>query len=248
MKRFGQGCLLLAALGLAGLLGGCASGQSGANNGGGAVAFENHDPLEPFNRAMYKVNTELDRYTLKPAAEAYVHVVPQPVRTGIGNILSNLASPVQLGNDMLEGKPQRAGDTLMRFVINSTVGVLGIFDVAKRLGYPNHSADFGVTLALWGVGNSPYLFLPVLGPGSPRDSGGRIVDIAADPFGYVGQGVGVTAARWTRWGLNLVNQRAQYLGTFANIRKTALDPYATFRSLYRQHRKAEIDKIRAYHH
>ncbi|MEO8716211.1 MAG: MlaA family lipoprotein, partial [Acetobacteraceae bacterium] len=88
-------------------------------------------------------------------------------------------------------------------------------------------------------------FLPVLGPGSPRDSSGRLVDIAADPLGRFGQGVAVTAANWGRFTLNLVDARSQYLGTFKQIRRTALDPYATFRSLYRQHRDAQVDETRA---
>jgi phospholipid-binding lipoprotein MlaA len=182
---------------------------------------------------------------LRPAAKAYVNVVPEPARTGLHNVLNNLATPVKLGNDMLQGKPRRAGDSLMRFVINTTLGGLGFVDVADKLGYPDHDTDFGVTLALWGAGSSPYLFLPVLGPGNPRDSTGRIVDIAGDPFSYIGQGVGVVAARWTRFGVNLVDQRAQLLGTVDQIKRTALDPYATFRSLYRQHRKAQIDEIRS---
>lgn len=246
MRRLRVGWHLLAGLGLAALLAGCAGRAGPSGEQSAAATASEGDPLEPFNRAMYALNTQIDTYTLKPAAEAYVHVVPELVRTGIGNVLSNLSDPVVLGNDMLEGKPQRAGDTLMRFAINSTVGLLGAVDVASRLGYPAHSADFGITLALWGVGGSPYLFLPILGPGDPRDSSGRIVDIAADPFSYVGQGAGVAIARWTGFGLKLVDQRSQYLGTFSQIRKTALDPYATFRSLFRQHRDAEIEKVRSF--
>lgn len=243
MKRGRGRAHWLAAIGALCMLAGCAAKQSADT--GTAMFGDTQDPLEPFNRAMYKVNTEIDTYTLRPAAVAYVHVVPAKVRTGIDNVLSNLASPLLLGNDMLQGKPRLAGDTLMRFVINSTIGGLGTFDVAKDLGYPAHSNDFGITLALWGVGGSPYLFLPILGPGDPRDSSGRIVDIAGDPFSYIGQGVGVVAARWTRFGVNIVSERAQFLGTYSEIRKTALDPYATFRSLYRQHRAAEIEKIRS---
>lgn len=249
MQRGWSARLLLAALGVVGLLGGCASAPSGTTEAGGtsnAIFPEGQDPLEPFNRAMYAANTTIDRYTLRPAAQAYVHVVPEPVRTGLHNVLTNLAYPLQLSNDMLQGKPRLAGDTLMRFVINTTLGGLGTFDVASGFGYPDHSSDFGMTLALWGVGGSPYLFLPILGPGDPRDSAGRIVDIAGDPLSYIGQGAGVVAARWTRFGVNIVDQRAQYLGTFSQIRKTALDPYATFRSLFRQHRGAEIEERRAY--
>jgi phospholipid-binding lipoprotein MlaA len=236
----------LAALGALALLGGCATRQSQADNGSSQIFSEGKDPLEGFNRAMYHANTVIDRYTLRPAAVAYVHVVPRPVRTGISNILGNLSSPLLIGNDMLQGKPRLAGDSLMRFVINTTIGGLGTFDVANDLGYHAHSNDFGITLASWGVGGSPYLFLPILGPGDPRDSAGRVVDLAGDPLSYIGQGVGVTAANWTRFGLTTVSERADYLGTFSQIRKTALDPYATFRSLYRQHRAGEIEHIESY--
>jgi phospholipid-binding lipoprotein MlaA len=170
--------------------------------------------------------------------------VPEPARTGVHNILSNLDTPVQLGNDVLQGKPRRAGDTTMRFLINTTLGVVGIFDVAKKLGYPNHDTDFGLTLALWGVPDGPFLFLPVLGPSNPRDAVGRGVDIVADPFTWVGHGAAVKALNWTRYVLTVVDARSQYLDAIDSIKKTALDPYATFRSLYRQHRTAAIEAAR----
>lgn len=240
-KRAGR---WLATLGMAGALAGCATPPPASEPDALAQYESTNDPLEPFNRAMYAVNLRLDRYALRPAAQAYVHVLPGPVRSGIHNALANLAEPVKLGNDMLQGKPRHAGDSLMRFVINTTIGGLGFFDVATKLGYPDHDTDFGLTLATWGAGSGPYLFLPVLGPGDPRDSSGRIVDIVSDPLNYFGQGVGVTAANWSRFGVNLVDARAQYLGTLSQIRRTALDPYATFRSLFRQHRDAQVEAAR----
>jgi phospholipid-binding lipoprotein MlaA len=205
---------------------------------------EANDPLEPTNRVLYKINDGLDTILLRPAALTYQAVVPEPVRTGVHNILSNLNTPVQLGNDVLEAKPRRAGDTTMRFLINTTLGVVGIFDVAKKLGYPNHDTDFGLTLALWGVPDGPFLFLPVLGPSNPRDAVGRGVDIVADPFTWVGHGAAVKALNWTRYVLTVVDARSQYLDAIDSIKKTALDPYATFRSLYRQHRTAAIEAAR----
>lgn len=233
------------AAGLAGLLAGCATPPPASQPDALAEYRAVNDPIEPFNRSMYAVNTKLDTYVIRPAAVAYTDILPDGVRHAIHNVLGNLSSPVTLGNDMLQGKPRRAGDTLMRFVINSTVGGLGAFDVAKNLGYPDHDTDFGVTLAMWGAGSGPYLFLPVLGPGSPRDSSGRIVDIVADPLGHFGQGVAVRALNWSRFTLNLIDARSQFLGTFKQIRRTALDPYATFRSLYRQHRDAQVEATRA---
>jgi phospholipid-binding lipoprotein MlaA len=236
--------LLLALMGMAGAFAGCATPPPASQPDALAQYRATNDPLEPFNRAMYAVNNRIDRYALRPAAVAYTKVLPEGVRTGIHNALANLATPVKLGNDMLQGKPRHAGDSLMRFVINTTIGGLGFFDVATKLGYPDHDTDFGLTLATWGAGSGPFLFLPVLGPGDPRDSSGRIVDIVSDPLNYFGQGIGVTAANWSRFGLNLVDARAQYLGTLSQIRRTALDPYATFRSLYRQHRDAQVETVR----
>jgi phospholipid-binding lipoprotein MlaA len=203
------------------------------------------DPLEPTNRVFYAINNGLDTVLLRPAAQAYRFVVPGPVREGVHNVLSNIGTPTQLANDMLEGKPRRAGDTAMRFVINTTVGVFGIFDVAKKWGYPDHDSDFGMTLANWGVPEGPFLFLPVLGPSDPRDASGFGVNIAMDPFTWVGgpHDTGLTAFNWSRYGLNAIDSRERVLDPIDQIKKTALDPYATFRSLYRQHRHGQIEAL-----
>ncbi len=239
--RVAVGSCLLFAL----LLAGCATPPPPSHPEARADFYRTNDPLEPTNRVLYKVNEGLDTMLLRPAAVAYKAITPEPVREGVHNVLGNLASPVTLGNDMAEGKPRRAGDTFMRFLINTTVGGLGAFDVATRWGYPAHNADFGETMALWGVPEGPFLFLPVFGPTNPRDALGRGVDIAADPFGWVGQGAAVTALTWTRFSLTAVDERSRVLGELSGIKKTALDPYATFRSLYRQHRRAQIAKLRA---
>jgi phospholipid-binding lipoprotein MlaA len=236
---------LAAALLLLGPLLGCATPPPASDADAVADFKEANDPLEPTNRVFYSINNGLDTVIMRPVALAYRAVVPQPVRTGIHNVLSNLGTPVELGNDILEAKPRRAGDTSMRFLINTTIGVVGIFDVAKGLGYPDHDNDFGLTLALWGVPDGPFLFLPILGPTNPRDVTGFAVDIAGDPFTWVGQGAAVTALDWTRTVLNAVDQRERVLDAVDSIKKTALDPYATFRSLYRQHRTAQIEETRA---
>jgi phospholipid-binding lipoprotein MlaA len=194
---------------------------------------QTNDPLEPTNRVFYAINNGLDTVLLKPAAQAYRFVVPGPVRDGVHNVLSNIGTPVQLSNDILEGKPRRAGDTTMRFLINTTAGLLGIFDVATKWGYPNHDSDFGMTLANWGVPEGPFLFLPVLGPSDPRDASGFGIDIVMDPFTWIGgaNDTGLTVFKWTRYGLNAVDSRERVLDALDQIKKTALDPYATFRSL-----------------
>ena len=239
---------LLAAMVALGLsLAGCANRPATGDAAAQADYTATNDPLEPSNRFFFKVNDALDAVLLRPAAIAYVNVVPAPARTGIHNVLQNLNSPVLLANDMMQNSPRRSGDTLMRFLINSTVGVVGIFDVAKGWGYPYHDNDFGLTMALWGVPSGPYLFLPVLGPSDPRDATGYAVDAAADPLNYIGQGAAVTAARYGRFGVYAVDTRANLLGTISGIRKTALDPYATFRSLYRQNRDSSVKAIQDDH-
>jgi phospholipid-binding lipoprotein MlaA len=227
-------------------LSGCATKPPADDPDAVADYVQTNDPLEPTNRVFYAVNNGLDTVILRPAALAYRYVVPGAVRDGVHNVLANLGTPVQLANDMLEGKPRRAGDTTMRFLINTTVGVLGIFDVAKKWGYPTHDSDFGMTMALWGVPEGPFLFLPVLGPTEPRDAVGFGADIALDPFTWIGHpnDTGRTIFNWTRYGLNAVDSRERVLDAVDQIKKTALDPYATFRSLYRQHRRAQIETLR----
>ena len=226
------------------LLAGCATPPSADDPEEVAEFQQTNDPLEPTNRVFYKVNDALDTAILKPVAQGYRYAVPQPVRTGVHNVLANLGSPVLLTADVLQGKPRRAGDVTMRFLINSTIGVAGIFDVADSWGYPAHDNDSGVTLANRGVPSGPFLFLPILGPSNPRDAVGFGVDIAADPGTWVGSGVAVQAAGWSKTGANAVDQRERVLDPLDQIKKTALDPYATIRSLYRQHREAQIQTIR----
>ncbi len=128
---------------------------------------------------------------LAPVARAYRYAVPGAVRRPVHNVLANMTSPVIFINDVVQTKPRRAGDTFMRFVINTTAGVGGLFDVASEVGYPYHDNDFGTTLALWGVPEGPFLFLPVLGPSNPRDATGYGVDILFDPLTYAPSGHGL---------------------------------------------------------
>src|ERR1700712_3150496 len=238
-----EGRLRLATVGAAFILlslGGCASHHAEAQ----ADGDNNNDPMKSSNRFFYKVNDKLDRYTLKPVAKAYVAVVPQPVRTGVHNALGNFASPTRFANDVMEAKPRRAGDTFMRFLINSTVGVVGIFDVAQGWGYPAHEADGGMTLATWGVPQGPYLYLLGLGPSSPRALAGFGMDIALSPLTYVPRGYGLLTLNWGLYGIGVVDARAQVLDALDQINRDALGPYATLRSLYRQHSASEITALR----
>ncbi len=206
---------------------------------------QTNDPIEPTNRFFYGVNDTIDRYSLKPIAEAYVYVTPTPVRTGVHNFLANLGSPVLLANDVAQASPKRAGDTFMRFVINSTAGVLGVFDVAKDVGYTAHDTGFGVTLGVWGVPTGPYLYLPILGPSSPRGVTGYAADVALDPFTYVPHGYGLKTFNWARFGMSAIDTRAALLPDLDKVKANALDPYATIRSLYRQHTESEVEAARA---
>ncbi len=222
----------------------CATRPPASDAAATADFEQTNDPLEPTNRFFYRVNNTLDTYTLKPAAQAYVYVVPAPVRTGVHNVLSNLSSPVLLADDVSQANPRRAGDTFMRFIINSTAGGLGVFDVASGWGYPSHDTNFGITLALWGVPAGPYLYLPLLGPSSPRAATGFGVDIALDPFTYVPRGYGLLTLNWARYGLGLLDARSRFASDLDHIKATALDPYATFRSLYRQNLDSQIEAAR----
>jgi phospholipid-binding lipoprotein MlaA len=239
---------LLVVAGCAGLvlgLAGCATPPPASDAEALADYRETNDPLEPTNRVFYKVNNAIDTAVMVPVARAYRYVTPEPVRNGVHNFLDNLGGPVRLTNDALQGKPRRSGDTAMRFLINSTVGLAGVFDVAKSLGYPGHDTDFGLTLANWNVPEGPFLFLPILGPSNPRDFAGFGVDIGIDPFTWIGHGTAKTIASWSKTAISAIDTRAGLLDTVENIKKTALDPYATFRSLYRQNRSGKLNEMRA---
>ena len=226
------------------LLAGCATPPPADDPDAVAEFQQNNDPLEPTNRVMYDISNAIDTGVIAPLARGYRYVVPRPVRTGIRNMLDNMSNPVTLANDIMSGKPRRAGDTFMRLVINSTVGVVGIFDVAKDLGWPGHDSDFGITLALWGVPNGPFLFLPVLGPSNPRDATGFAADIGLDPFTYPSGGAWRVFG-WSRYGVSALDARERRLDDLEQIKKTALDPYATLRSLYQQFRNRQINDAAA---
>src|SRR5450755_3115522 len=161
--------LLVAAVLASASLAGCATDPSGQN-----------DPYEHTNRSIFSFDQAIDHAVARPVGVFYNHAVPQFARDGIHNFLSNLDAPVTLGNDVLQGSPDRAGQTLGRIVINSTIGVGGLVDVAAKMGIPAHDEDFGLTLGMWGVGEGPYLVLPLTGPSNPRDSVGTVADYFMD--------------------------------------------------------------------
>ena len=194
------------------------------------------DPLEPFNRAMYTFNDVFDRALLKPLATGYRYVIPSPVRRGVGNFFYNLRAPTTFINDLLQGKPSRARQTLDRFLLNSSIGLFGLIDIATPLGKPPHEEDYGQTLAVWGVPSGPYIVLPFLGPSTMRDSIGKIPEFyIADPLWDPGN-LTVTV---TRFGLRLIDLRSRLLGV-DRILQMQVDPYLFLRETYLQQRSAQI--------
>jgi phospholipid-binding lipoprotein MlaA len=199
-----------------------------------------NDPIEPVNRAIFGFNEVIDGTLLKPAALIYRGVVPEEGRTGIRHVLNNLRSPFDITNDALQGNVDQAGDDLIRFLLNSTIGVFGIFDVATGWGYPYHSEDFGQTFATWGIGEGPYIVLPILGPSNPRDATGLGLEWVSDPFNLWMSNTDRDWAVWTRTVVNGVDLRSRNIETIDELQKTSIDFYAAVRSLYRQRRAEEI--------
>jgi phospholipid-binding lipoprotein MlaA len=222
------------------LLAGCATPPS--NDPEALEAYkEANDPLEPMNRYFFELNYAADELLFKPLAGWYYVALPNFAQDGVRNVLRNVRSPVVLANDLFQGETDRAGVTVGRFLVNSTMGVGGLFDIASRIGLDYHDEDFGQTLAVAGVGEGPYLMLPLLGPSNPRDAAGRVVDMLFDPLTYIGIFGGVDNVGLGAAVLDGMDTRARNLKTLDEIRKGSLDYYATIRSLYRQRRADEIN-------
>ena len=205
-----------------------------------AAYLEASDPLEPLNRAIFSFNLGLDKALLRPLAAAYNTVLPDPVRDGVRNFLNNLRTPIVLANDVLQGEIGRAGETVGRFLLNSTIGVGGLFDIATEFGFEFHDEDFGQTLAVWGVGEGPYLMLPILGPSNPRDAVGLVGEYFADPVVIWTNNTDREWILYARTGVDAVDRRSRNVKTLEELERTSLDFYAAVRSLYRQRRMDEI--------
>jgi phospholipid-binding lipoprotein MlaA len=200
-----------------------------------------NDPLEPTNRAVYDFNVYLDQNVAEPVAEAYRDAMPDWVRLAIHNLLANLQEPYTAGNDLLQGNPGAAADALGRFFINSTFGLLGTQDVvAETGGAKRHKTDLGITFAVWGAEEGPYLMLPFFGPSNLRDGAGRAADFFADPTGAVIASQGLGVINNVTMGVDILDTRTEHLDTLKEIRRTSIDEYAAIRSLYRQFRTAAI--------
>ncbi len=225
------------------LLGGCATAPPKADTANYQAYKEVNDPLEPTNRVFYTVNDKLDHYVMRPIAKGYVHITTPGIRNHVGDFVTNIGEPAELLNFMFEGKSRLAGTSLVRFVVNSTVGIGGIFDPAASLGYQETGTDFALTLQSWGVPAGPYLYLPVFGPSGARDVWNIPFEYFATPMEAAPASHALTYFNYSETALHLVNTRAQYIQPIDQIEATALDPYATFRSLYRQSRDSNLQEI-----
>jgi phospholipid-binding lipoprotein MlaA len=199
---------------------------------------EVNDPFERVNRRFYAVNQAVDRAIFLPLARAFGKA-PGPVRRVIRNVTRNLGEPLVFVNDVLQGHVGTAPATLGRFVINSTIGVAGIFDVAGRTGIPHHDNGFGTTLGRWGAKPGPYVFLPVFGPSNVRDTFGTVGDLLLNPLDWARYS-GDVAVGVTTGVLGGLNERYEAQPQLEAIRTTSTDPYATLRSYYSQNREADI--------
>lgn len=194
-----------------------------------------YDPWEKYNRRMHKFNNGVDRVVAKPLAKAYVKAVPRPMRLGVSNFFNNLGQPVSALNALLQGKPKQAAQSLGRFLLNSTLGIGGIFDPADDAKIPNKSEDFGQTLGVWGWKRSRYLELPLFGPRTVRDTFGLIGDAPLSPIRQIEN----DKIRIFTQGLQLVDVRAQLL-PLDSLRDGAADEYALFRDGWSQRRNYQI--------
>jgi phospholipid-binding lipoprotein MlaA len=225
-------CLLLAGTMFAAT--GCANMESKAPQSADAP---DGDPMESVNRAIYGFNHMFDEAILRPITVGYRTVVPEYGRTMVSNFLENLYTPVVFANSVLQADPQNSFASFWRFAINTSFGVGGLFDVASSGGLHNRPADFGETLAFYGVKPGPYIVLPVIGPCDVRDSVGRLADAFINPFNYVDEGVSIAM-----WSATAINARSENMKLIDGVYDSSLDPYSTFRSGYTQKRAADIKR------
>lgn len=198
------------------------------------------DPLEENNRRIFAFNAAVDDAVIHPVVEGYRAVVPSPARTGLRNFLRNIKSPVTLANQILQGDLPGSRDVVLRAVINSLVGVGGLFDVAGSEGIEYESEDFGQTLAVWGVGHGPYLVVPFLGPSSVRDYSGYAVDSFADPLRWYLHNIDEEGIYYAKVGLDYLDLRESLIDVLQDLESSSIDYYAAVRATYYQRRDALV--------
>lgn len=192
--------------------------------------------LEAYNRGMFAFNEQVDTFVIKPVAQGYRYVTPDPLRERIGNAFDNLSEPVTFANALLQGDVDHAVTSFWRFVINTTIGLGGLHDVASTAGLETRNEDFGQTLAIWGAGQGDYIVLPILGPSTTRDVFGKVADIFFDPFTYYLE----TDDAIIKASANGIVTRERLIDPIDDIYATSLDPYTSFKSIYLQRRDAAI--------
>ncbi len=203
---------------------------------------EIYDPIEPINRAIFSFNNLADKIILEPVAKGY-RKLPSPFQSGISNFLSNLRAPLIIVNQLLQGQGKNAAETTGRFLVNTTAGVLGLMDVADKIGLEEKDEDYGQTLATWGVGDGFYVVLPIFGPSNLRDTAGLVLTAATDPVNAyaVTEGEGwIVPIRTT---INAIDRRSKIIDEVNALRNNSIDYYAAVRSSYYQNRKAAILNI-----
>ncbi len=221
-----QRALAWALLALMLLLGGCATGPQA----------DPRDPFEPLNRSVSNFNDGLDRAVIKPTAQVYRNVTPDLIRTGISNFFANLTDVWSAINNLLQAKPHQAAETFLRFNVNTFFGLAGLLDVAGEMGIERHRADFGQTLARWGIPSGPYLVLPVLGPSTVRDSLAIGLELRNDPL----TGIDEVPVRNSLTALRIVETRANLLRAGEVLDGAALDKYTFTRDIFLQRRAAQV--------
>lgn len=224
-------CVLTAALAIAG---GCTA-NSTAPDEEQAEEVSSVDPWEPMNRRIYRFNTTVDEHSLKPLAQGYEKVVPQLVRTGLRNFWTNLNGPLHIVNNFLQGQVRDGASESGRLLVNSTLGIGGLFDVATPMGFGRHEEDFGQTLAVWGVPDGPFVVVPFWGPQTLRDAAALPLDFLADPLFHYSN----DKERYALFSLRLLDIRARFL-PLEDLLEDSYDKYVSIREAYLQNRRFEV--------
>jgi phospholipid-binding lipoprotein MlaA len=207
-----------------------------------AINWSNNDPFEPLNRSIFKFNDALDQAVVRPTAVTYKNSVPDPIRSGVTNVLKWLQGPTIITNDIMQGDLKQAQSDTMRFFMNTTS--FGIIDAAADFDMKYRKEDFGQTLGLYGVPAGPYIMLPFLGPSNVRDAVGRIVDHFLNPFSYIGSLNARLPYTASKNLMTAVNFRAANFDQIDDLRSSSLDAYAKVRTIYSQQRQAAINNGR----
>jgi len=199
-----------------------------------------NDPAQGFNRAMHGFNKGVDTVVVRPLSKGYEYAVPETIKHVVNNEVRYVQLPITFANSVLQGNAERAGDTLVRFFVNSTLGGLGALDPATEIGIPEHSEDFGQTLAVWGVGSGPYIELPLLGPTTVRDGVARVGDYALNPLTYIGQGTTTEAIKAAETPTRIVDTRYRFGKLIDEALYESDDSYTIVRNTYLQRRRNAI--------